>query len=554
MKNWRSYLTQLTDEKIKEYTEKGYWPNKRLCEYLDDAAALFPDKIAIVDRFGRYTYKQFKDWVDNTALGLLHLGIEKGDVISFQLPNWKEVLILTYACTRIGAVFNAIAPIFRERDMGVMLKLAKPRIMVVPDVFRDFNHAEMIKSLWPQVPGLEKVFVVGKEIPGGMESFEKFLNTPWEEKVGKDELKKIEVDPNSVTQLAFTSGTTGEPKGVLHTHNTVLDTIQTWKEIYGLNENDIIHMASTLGHQTGFLYGTELPIVIKGTGVYQDVWNAVEFVELVERERITMSNGAIPFLSDFLRAPNFDKHDLSSLRLFGCFGAGLPRPLARLAHEKLPGVFIFGGWGMTETSLCVLNRPTDPIDLICETDGRPCRGTEIKIMSNDFQRELPPGEEGELVTRGPMLTLGFLQPELAKDLFLEGGWYITGDRGYIREDGNFVMTSRSKDIIVRGGENIPVLEVENLLLEHPSIQSVAVVAVPDERLGERACACIITYPGKAFTFEDMIAWLKEKKLTRQFWPEILEVFSEFPTTASGKIQKYRLREIIKEKYDKSKIY
>lgn len=549
MRDWLSYLTQLTDEKIKNYTEQGYWANKRLCEYLDEAAALYPNKIAIVDRFGQYSYKQFSKWVDNLAMGFIANGVERGDVISFQLPNWKEVLIITYACTKIGAVFNAIAPIFRERDIGKMLELAGSKFMIVPYSFRNFSHMEMMQSL--QLPCLEKVFIVktdmSQTIPENMISFNEFLEFPWSEKVDENTALQIKVDPNHVTQVAFTSGTTGEPKGILHTHNTLLDTCQSWIERFNLTENDVFHMASTLGHQTGFLYGTEMPIIAKGKIVLQDIWDPTQFVQLIEREKITMSNGAIPFLDDMLHVPNLGDYDLSSLRLFGCFGAGLPRPLARLAYDKLPNVTLFGGWGMTETSLPVTNLPNDPIDKVCETDGIPVRGSEVRVMNNYYTEFLPPGMEGEIVTRGPMRHLGFLQPHLSNELFIEGDWYKTGDRGIIREDGNLVMTTRSKDIIVRGGENIPVLEIENLLLEHPKVNMAAVVAVPDERLGEKACACVVPHGNQEFTFQDLLSWMVEHKLTKQYWPELLEVFTEFPTTPSGKIQKFNLREHLKKK-------
>jgi glutaryl-CoA dehydrogenase/cyclohexanecarboxylate-CoA ligase len=485
MKDWRPYLTQLTEEKMKAFTEKGYWPNKRLCEYLDEEAALYPDKIAIVDRHGRYTYKQFADWVNAAARAFLVRGVEPGDVISFQLPSLEKVFIAG-----------------------------------------------------PDVP---------KDLPQDMEPFEQFLQYSLGETGELNVFEEIEVDPNSVTQIAFTSGTTGEPKGILHTHNTLLDTCQSWIERFSFTSDDVFHMASTLGHQTGFLYGTEMPIIAKGTIVLQDVWDAAEFVRLVEREHITASNGAIPFLKDFLQAPNFREHDLSSLRFFGCFGAGLPRPLARLAYEKLSNLTLIGGWGMTETALPVTNLPTDSIDKVCDTDGVPVRGSEIKIMNEAFTADLPPGVEGEIVTRGPMRHLGFLQMALSKELFLEGDWYKTGDRGYIREDGYLVMTARSKDIIVRGGENIPVMEVENLLMEHPKVGAAAVVAVPDERLGEKACACIIPQPGQTFTFEEMVQWLADKKLTKQFWPEMMEIFSEFPTTPSGKVQKFNLRAMVHKK-------
>lgn len=536
MKDWSSHLTQFDEERARTYKENGWWPDRTLAGYLEDAAAADPGKAAIVDRSGRIGYGDLQALVLQVARALVRAGVEPGDVVTCQLPNWREVQVIATACSRIGAVYNGIAPIFRERDMRVMLRLARPKVLVEPAVFRGFDHAGMAASLRAATEGLTDVVIVGGPAPEGMVGWDDFVASG----SGAGSLP-APPDPDTVTQAAFTSGTTGEPKGILHTHNTVLAATKAFVDEFALTSSDTFHMASTLGHQTGFLFGVQMPLMTGSTLVLQETWDAAEFVELLEAERISMTNGAIPYLSDLLHAPNFADHDTSSLRLFGCFGAGLPRPLVLRARELLPDCTVFGGWGMTETGLAVTNPLTDTLEQICDTDGVPCPGTEIRVLDESLRSDAPPGVDGELVTRGPLRHLGFVQPELSSRYFLDGDWYLTGDRGHLLAGNRFVMTARSKDIIVRGGENVPVAEVESLLLEHPSVLNVAIVAVPDDRLGEKACACVICEPGESFTVDDMRAWLEQKKLTRQYWPELVEVLEEFPTTASGKVQKFRLR-------------
>ncbi|MGH3445967.1 MAG: AMP-binding protein, partial [Nocardioidaceae bacterium] len=514
MKDWTSHLTQFDQDKAATYKRHAWWPDRTLASYLDEAFAQRPEGNAVVDRLGTMSYADLYDDTQRAARSLLGLGVEPGDVVTCQLPNWREVLVIALACSRIGAVYNGIAPIFRERDMAVMLRIAESKVLVEPAQFRSFDQAGMAVSLSAVVDTLRSVVVIGEPVPDGTLSWEGFLALG-----DQDRELPAPPSPDSVGQLAFTSGTTGQPKGVLHTHNTVLAATKAFVDELGLSADDTFHMASTLGHQTGFLFGVQMPIMTGSPVVLQQAWDAAEFVELIDSEHITMTNGAIPYLSDLLHAPNFDVHDTTSLRLFGCFGAGLPRALAKRAADQLPDCTVFGGWGMTETGLAVINPPTDTLDEICDTDGLPVAGTEIRVLTEDLGGDAGEGVDGELVTRGPLRHLGFVQKELSEQLFLDGDWYVTGDRGHLIEGTRFVMTARSKDIVIRGGENIPVAEVESLLLEHDAVLSVAVVAVPDDRLGERACACVLCEPGSAFSFDDMTAWLREKKLTPQYWPE-----------------------------------
>ncbi|PLT35395.1 AMP-binding protein [Bacillus sp. V5-8f] len=538
-----NFETILTEEYIKKYENE--WPNKTILDYLRAAIKNYPDKTAIIDKKSRYTYSELGKLVDRVALGLLELGLKKGDVISFQLPNWNEFVILHFAATRIGAISNPLIPIYRDREIGFMVSMAESKMIVIPDEFRGFNYPEMVSRLLPEWPAMEHVFVVGKEVPAGMKSFSTLLEEPWEEKRDPSILDGITHEPNELTEIIFTSGTTGEPKGVMHTHNTVTISSTYWIDHLKLTPNDTIFMASTFAHQTGFLYGVRLPVIYGGTAVYQDIWNANEFIELVEKENITLTAGATPFLQDTIQVEGIEEFDLSSLRIFIAVGAPIPRTLVKQAALKLPST-ILSGWGQTENGMVTFTKMDDTEEKLTSTDGAPFPGMELKVV-DALGNTLPPNEEGSLLCKGPALFVGYLKRmEMTKSEF-DDGWFITGDRAIMDEDGYIRITGRNKDIIIRGGENIPVAYVENVLYEHPDVSTVQIVAMPDTRLQEKACAFISMKPGKdPLTMQTMSVFLEEKGMAKQYWPEHIEIIDEFPRTPSGKIKKYRLRAIINE--------
>ncbi len=534
--------TILTDEIIDEYTKAGYWQNKVITDFLDEVVARTPDKVAAIDPRRQVTYAELAAEVDRAALGFLEMGIEPGDVISFQLPNWIEFLVVHFAATRIGAVSNPLIPIYRDREVGFMVKLAESKLIIVPAEFRGYDHAAMIDRLSPEWPALQHVLVLGET---GTNSWERFAATPWEQRRDPASLADYRPEPNEVTLLMFTSGTTGEPKGVMHTHNTLVAANAALPARLGVGEHSVIHMASTFAHLTGMLYGVRLPTQLGATGVYQDVWSNTEFVELVDRHKITYTSAATPFLHDTLNAPNLDSHDMSSLQRFCCMGAPIPPAIVRAAQARFPGMTVLGGWGQTENGLVTLGIPGDPPEIIAERDGYPWAGMQLRIVDAadvTGNRVLPAGESGRLQVRGPFLFVGYARRlELTRELFFDG-FFDTGDLAYLDEKGYLKLSGRTKDVIIRGGENIPVAYVENALYENPKIASVAVVGIPDPRLQERACACVVLRPGvEEFTFEEMKAFLADKGVAKQYWPERLEVLPTLPSTASGKIQKYKLR-------------
>jgi cyclohexanecarboxylate-CoA ligase len=542
-----TFETTLTADRIERLTSSGQWAGRVLTDHLDEVVAATPDKVAAIDSRGQVTYAELKRLADRAALGFLELGIRPGDAISYQLPNWIEFLVVHFAATRIGAINNPLIPIYRDREVGFMVGLAKSKLIVVPQEFRGYDYPAMVARLRGDWPALEHLLVVDGPTTGTQTSWAEFIETPWEERRHPAELPGLRPDPNDVTLLIFTSGTTGEPKGVMHTHNTLVAANALLPDRLGVSKDDVIHMASTFAHLTGFLYGVRLPTQVGGaTAVYQDVWDPARFVELVERHGVSYTSAATPFLHDTLSAPGLAERETSSLRLFCCMGAPIPRAILREARVKLPGMTVLGGWGQSENALVTLGIPGDPEEKLVERDGYPWPGMEIRVV--DFSGTvLPPGSEGRLQVRGPFLFVGYAERlEMTRASF-EGDWFDTGDLATIDDEGYLNLTGRTKDVIIRGGENIPVAYVENVLYEHPGLAGVAVVGYPDPRLQERACACVTLAPGAGgFTVAEMREFLEAKGVTRHYWPERLEVLAELPRTASGKIQKFQLRALLQE--------
>jgi len=533
--------TELTAERIRVNTAAGYWRDETVDTYLDRWATRRPDKTAVVDASGRLTWSALARTVERVAHGLAEHGIGPGSVVSCQLPNWTEFVVLALAATRLGAILNPIPPTYRASELRFMLETLEAQALVIPGRFRNFDYVEMARELRAHAPRLERVWVA-RGTPGpDMLSFGSLLDTAWEARAGRRPLGGT--DPNAVSEVIFTSGTTGEPKGVMHTSNTVLSIIYPLIERLRFSERDVTLMSSTFGHQTGFLYGYCMTLLLGGTGVWLDVWNAEAAVRLMEAERVTFTMGATPFLQDLTSTPALGRHDVTSLRVFISAGAPIPRKLVEDARQRL-GCAISAGWGMTENGCVTCNGLDDPEDKVFGTDGTPLPGMEVIVVDGDG-RALPPKTEGDLLVRGHSQFVGYWKrPEFTRDAHTADGWFKTGDRATLDAGGYLSIVGRSKDLIIRGGENISVAEVENLLFTHPKVAAVAVVAMPDARLGERACAFVIPRPSEAPTLAELVAFLESHRLARHKFPERLELVSEFPMTPSGKIQKYKLREAV----------
>ena len=525
----------------------GLWPDRTINDDLDRCLRECPDQLALTavqvesGDARSFTYREMAAMADRIAVGLYRLGVRRNDVVAMQLPNWWQFTLTTLACARIGAVINPLMHIFRERELSFMLGHGEAKVMIVPKVFRGFDHAQMMAGLRGQLPHLQHVLAVGGE---GPDSFEARLSSPaWEREPDAVQiLTGSRPGPDDIIQLIYTSGTTGEPKGVMHSANTLMSNILPYAQRVKLGASDVVLMASPMAHQTGFMYGLMMPVMLRARAVLQDVWEPRKGVELIRAQGVSFTMASTPFLTDLARTVADTDQAVPTLKTFLCAGAPIPGPLVEQARTVL-GTKIVSAWGMSENGACTLIELDDDDERAINTDGHALPGMQVKVADDDG-RELPRGESGRLLVRGCSNFGGYLKRPHLNGTDAEG-WFDTGDLARMDERGYIRISGRSKDIIIRGGENIPVVEVEALMYKHPAVAQAAVVAYPDERLGERACAVVVTKPGASLTFGELIGFLTEHKLARQYLPERLEVLTAMPTTPSGKIQKFKLREMIR---------
>ena len=526
----------------------GFWHERTINDALDACVAACPEKPALAavrldaGETRRFSYRELSAMADRIAVGLARLGVGKNDVVACQLPNWWQFTLTYLACSRIGAVMNPLMHIFRERELGFMLKHGEAKVLIVPKRFRGFDYETMAEGLVPSLPSLRHLVVVDG---AGVNSFDALLSGPaWEDESDAPEiLQRGRPSADDVTQLIYTSGTTGEPKGVMHSANSVMANILPYAERLGLGAEDVVLMASPMAHQTGFMYGLMMPILLKARVVLQDVWEPQRALALIREEGVTFTMASTPFLTDLAKTVEAMSATVPTLRVFLCAGAPIPGPLVEQARQAL-GAKIVSAWGMTENGAVTLTLLEDDDERSIHTDGCPLPGVEIKVVDVDGS-PLPAGEIGKLMLRSCSNFGGYLhRPQLnATDA---DDWFDTGDLARIDARGYVRITGRSKDVIIRGGENIPVVEVESLLYRHPDIAMAAIVGYADERLGERACAVVVPKPGRSIDLPGIVEFLKAQKIALQYIPERLVVRDAMPSTPSGKIQKFKLRELLRD--------
>jgi cyclohexanecarboxylate-CoA ligase len=530
--------TRLTKEMVKKFTREGHWRNKTLIDYFKICLEKKPDKIAVLDREHRLTFRDLERLSNNLASSFRNLGISKGDVVSVELPSWYQANVVHLALSKLGGVMNPIIPIYKEREVSFILRQAKSVAIIIPDVFRGYDYAQMLKKIEPGLPDLQYSMVLGTQIPEGMLSLERLME-------GDGAAPPLpSLDPDEVKLLMYTSGTTAEPKGVQHTHNTLICENMNASGFWEIDGDDVVFMPSPVTHIAGYLYALELPFILGCKAVLMDVWDPDKAVQIIAEEKCTFTVGATPFLQGIIHSPWVKNCDLRSFT-FACGGAAVPPELIREARDQV-GINAFRVYGSTEAPTVTLGiRCGGPLQKAAETDGL-VFGHEVQIVDFD-NRPLPYGEEGEIVTRGPEVFVGYRDPALNEGSFDAGGWFHTGDLGRLDRGGYLEITGRRKDIIIRGGENISAKEIEDLLHIHPSIEVAAAVAMPDVKMGEKVCAYAQLRRGARLTFEELVQFLSEYKLARQKLPERLEIIDEFPMTPSGKIKKNELRQDIAQK-------
>ncbi|MSP66499.1 MAG: cyclohexanecarboxylate-CoA ligase [Alphaproteobacteria bacterium] len=522
-----------------------------ITDRLAGIAARDPRRELVVDaHYGRLTYAQVAEQVERLAAALLAHDLGRGDVVILQLPNWAPFIVLHLALTRIGAVTATIPLVYRERELRALLAQTRAKALVVPARFRDFDYGAMAEWLRAEAPGLAHVILVGggeAVARAGCLSYEDLLARSWPAGDDPGALAKLAPGSDDLTALGFTSGTTGDLKGAMWSSRILAATNAGFIARYGLNEGDRIFGCSPLGHSVGFTHAVRMTLTIGGSIVLLERWEPAAALAMIERERPTFMAAATPFLLDLVYHPDLARRGaLQSVRLFLCGGASIPEKLVRDARAAMPATFTSPLWGMTECG-GVTTCPFDcPEEKLYTTDGLPCGGMELKVVDAGGDT-VAPGADGELMAKGPMVTMGYYrQPELTAKSYQADGWFRTGDQARMDGDGYVKITGRIKDLIIRGGVNISPVEVEDVLFAHPAVANVAVVGMPDPRLGERVCAYVITKPGAALGLAEVQRWMHDAGVAKQKWPERVEVVQALPMTPSGKIQKFRLRAMVAE--------
>jgi cyclohexanecarboxylate-CoA ligase len=511
---------------------RGLWSKESFWQLFTTTCKRSTTGIALVDGFIRLSFAEIAARVERLAAGLARLGVARGSVVTVQLPNWWETVVLYWACLRLGAVLNPVLPAHRERELGFVLQEAASEVLVIPGVFRKFDHRAMAARL-PRCPG--RVVVVRDEPDAGQIAFSSLADGP---------PAPMPPPPSGedLLLLMYTSGTTADPKGVLHSHQTLLYEVRSLQGVHSLTERDATLMPSPLTHVSGLIHAVLLPFVLGTRAVLMEQWNADLGLDLLSRESITYMVGAPVFLSDLTYHPELAKKPPTELRLFSCGGAGVSADLI-VESRRLLGCVSKRVYGSTEFPTLTTTGPDDPPDRGARTEGRVIGAAELRVV-DDRGRDLPPGEEGEMLARGPECFLGYENAALDDEAFTADGWFRTGDLGIVDPEGYLTVSGRKKDIIIRKGEKISAAEIESLIARHPAVADAAVLALPDIVTGERACACVILRANATLTLDELCRFLLGSRLARHKLPEALEIVSELPRTASGKVQKHVLKEQI----------
>lgn len=541
---WR---VRRTRQEMNALVESGVWANRTTWQIAVEKAAHDPDGIAIwFDDGGTICFGEAIDEARLLASALTNLGLRTGDVVSANLPNWREMVVINLACCALGLVINPIIPIYRDHEVSFILKDAGSRILFSPGTSHNFDYPGMARRLANQAPALEWVVTVRPEADDAPDlSYQSLIADGLANPIGAA-LEDNYVDPNWVKLVMYTSGTTGSPKGVLHSHNSLARSARNSAEARGVGEGDITLMASPVTHITGYS-SIEQPFNSPIRTALMGRWDKNRAIDFIESVGATLTVGATPFLKELVDAAELRGTGLPTLRQFACGGAEVPPQLIYRAHTLLDNCRCFRVFGSTEVPL-VTQGYQNPADarLAAETDGR-IFNYDVRLVDADGQ-DVAPGDEGEILARGPSMFLGYTNWDQTLEAIDDAGFFHTGDLGRMGEANSLLISGRKKDIIIRGGENLSAKEIEDVLHSHPMIQEAAVVSMPHDRLGETVCAYVILNAGCAGPeVAEMQSFFQSSGLALQKTPEHIEIVRELPRTASGKIKKNILREDIRTK-------
>lgn len=529
------------------YRAEGYWGDATLLDAWKLAVLRHPDKTAVIDAQGAsFTFRQADRLANRLSRYLLEAGIRAGDIVSAQIPGWAEFLIIYAACLKSGSVLSPIHTNLRCKETYFMLQQCQSKALFIPYRFKKYKYPPMLDRIRPELPRLNAVIVVDKFAESGRkDTFAEIVQTGRPHDPARDRAPgEPEVLADDVAAVLYTSGSEGDPKGVVLSHNNILASESFYAAHYNFTQHDVMLMPAPVTHATGYLHGVTAPFLVGATTVLQDRLDPEKSLRLVEKHRCTICAAAETFLHDMLCRLRQDSFDVSSLRLF--LSGGSPTSPRLIEESARYGIVACNVYGSTESAPHAGTLPGQAPER--RTAGLPMTGVEVRIVDKNRQ-PLPPGVEGEEASRGPQVFLGYLNaPGLTAQALDDDGWYYSGDLGVLDAAGCLRITGRIKDIIIRGGENISSLEIEQALLRHPNIREAAVVAMPDPRLSERVCAYVVLEdPRQGLSFDELFAFMETLDIAKYKYPERLEIVDILPKTASGKVKKADLRREIAAK-------
>lgn len=520
------------------FARQGLWPDCTIADRAQDWAQSRPEEICLIDPQGAMTMGAV--WAEAMALAsaLRARGLVRGDVVAFQLPNWREAAVLNLAAALSGLVLNPIVPIYRDAEMRIMLGDCRARAIFVPHVFRKVDYLAMARRVQADLPELKHIFTVRGE---GGDDYAALIEAGAALPSAREA-----IDPQSISMVLYTSGTTGRPKGVLHSHATLGRIIEQSAAYWGLGRGDAMLMPSPVTHVSGYANGLAMPFVVGTQTVLMESWNAEEALALINRHQVVGTVAATPFLVELAHAALAAGDVLPSLRFFACGGAAVAPEVIARARRAFAHCAPFRVFGSSEVPLVTFGWPDDP-DLAAATDGR-IVDYQVRIV-DEGGHDLPDGQEGEILARGPAMMAGYADPAQTEEAIDAQGYFRTGDLGLRDARGGLTITGRKKDLIIRGGENISATEIEQVLLTHPAVADCAVVAMPHPRLGEGVCAYVVLQgPAQAQGLATELAeHVAQSGMAKQKIPERFEIVESLPRTASGKIRKDQLRADIAER-------
>lgn len=523
-----------------EYRAAGYWGDGTFPSVIAAWADAEPDHPYISDGDGQLSYGEFRDQAWNLAAALTELGVRPGDRVAVQLPNWREYFLIYAACARLSALMIPVVAIYRAAEVGFIVQDAEAVGLITCGEFRGFDHAAMATEIAATASSLRFRLVVRGEAADGALPFGEVL-------AGQHDVAALPPMPSADDPhlILYSSGTETHPKGCLHTWNTSSFLPKQAVSSLGMTRSDVMFMPSPVTHALGLTLGVMAPTLAGASVHLLDVFDPGTALRRIGDYRCTGTASPAPFIRMMLDAYDPGVHDVSRLRFWLSAGAPIPAALVNEAAAKFAGCRVVSAYGSSEVMMATVCRPEDSLERVASSDGRAVPGVEIRI-AGPGGTEAGPGEDGEIRYRGPGRLLEYWhRPDLTAAATDSGGWWRTGDLGRLDEAGYLRVTGRLKDIIIRGGFNISAREVEEALLAHPAIANVAVIGLPDPRLGERACAVIVPAGTARITPDEMRDYLtNEVKLAVWKVPERIEFVSEMPVTATGKIQKFVLRDTI----------